>query len=234
MIKKLRLFFHVESTSITSYFFEQIVMLLCGWIPTLLGITIRMIIYRLIMKISGIVVIQSGVIIKQPRHIYLKQGSYIDHSVYLHGGSGGLKIGENSRVMFNTELHVFNFHNLKKSGISIGNNSVVGPFSFIEGSGGVVIGDNVLIAPKVSILPSNHVFDNPDIPISEQGLTTSGIRIENNVWIGANATILDGVTIGEGSVIGAGSIITKDIPSHTLVVGSPAKPIKNLKNTYSQ
>ena len=97
----------------------------------------------------------------------------------------------------------------------------------MRGQGGIRIGDGVYTGPMVQILAVNHIYDNPNIPIREQGITAQGIVIEDDVWIGASAVILDGVTIGRGSVIGAGAVVTQDIPPYSLAVGSPAKPIKD-------
>lgn len=61
-----------------------------------------------------------------------------------------------------------------------------------------------------------------------QGITAKGIHIEDDVWLGANAIITDGVRIGKGSVVAAGSVVTRDVPPHTVVAGVPAKPIKQI------
>lgn len=83
------------------------------------------------------------------------------------------------------------------------------------------------IAAHTVIIPANHNFDRMDLPISRQGLTTKGINIGNDVWIGANVVILDGVEIGDGCVIGASSVVTKSIPNNSVAVGNPAKVIKS-------
>ena len=88
----------------------------------------------------------------------------------------------------------------------------------------VHIGENVFIAPGVCIACAGHPI------ISEQRkegiLTSKPITIGDNVWIGANSTICDGVTLGDGCVIGAGSVVTKDIPSNTIAVGNPCRVLR--------
>jgi len=90
--------------------------------------------------------------------------------------------------------------------------------------GGITIEDNVLIAPKVSLLSEGH----PISPGERHSLVPKPIHIKKNAWIGANATILQGVTVGENSVVAAGSIVSKDVPDNTIVGGIPAKIIKEI------
>jgi len=90
--------------------------------------------------------------------------------------------------------------------------------------GGITIEDNVLIAPKVSLLSEGHPVD----PNLRQSLVPGHIHIKANAWIGAGATILPGVTIGENSVVAAGAVVSKDVPANTVVGGIPARHIKNL------
>jgi len=113
--------------------------------------------------------------------------------------------------------------------INYGKNTSIGKNVFINFDcvfldlGGIVIEDNVLIAPKVSLLTEGH----PINPQRRQSLTVAPIHIKRNAWIGANATILPGVTIGENAVVAAGAVVGKDVPDNTIVGGVPAKIIKN-------
>jgi len=90
--------------------------------------------------------------------------------------------------------------------------------------GGITIEDNVLIAPKVSLLSEGH----PVSPHQRQLLVPGHIHIKKNAWIGAGATILPGVTVGENAVVAAGAVVSKDVPANTVVGGIPAKYIKNI------
>ncbi len=89
-------------------------------------------------------------------------------------------------------------------------------------SGGLTIEDDTLIAINCTILTNNHDF------YDRQVLTCKPVHIKKNVWIGANVTILPGVTIGENAIVGACSVVTKDVPANSLVVGNPARVIKQL------
>ncbi|MFT3750215.1 MAG: DapH/DapD/GlmU-related protein [Agriterribacter sp.] len=90
--------------------------------------------------------------------------------------------------------------------------------------GEITIEDNVLIAPKVSLLSEGH----PVSPEDRHAIVPGHIHIKKNAWIGANATILPGVTIGENAVVAAGAVVSKDVPDNTVVGGIPAKIIKTI------
>ena len=107
--------------------------------------------------------------------------------------------------------------------IRIGERCNINPYTILYGHGGLEIGNEVLIAGHCIIVPSNHSFDAPDVPIREQGLSCRGIVIEDGVWIGANVTVLDGVTIGQGAVVGAGAVVTRNVAPMSIVGGVPAR-----------
>ena len=90
--------------------------------------------------------------------------------------------------------------------------------------GGITIEDGVFIAPKVSLLTEGH----PLSPQDRHSLTAAPIHVKKNAWIGANATIMQGVTIGENAVVAAGAVVTRDVPESTVVGGIPAKILKTL------
>lgn len=113
--------------------------------------------------------------------------------------------------------------------IKIGDCCSINPYTVLYGHGNLTIGNNVLIAGHVLIIPANHNFDDLNIPINQQGETRKGIVIEDNVWIGAGCKILDGVLIGSGAVIAAGAIVNRDVPRNTVVGGVPARVIKTRK-----
>ena len=98
----------------------------------------------------------------------------------------------------------------------------------------VYIGSNVIIARSMYLRTSNHKFDDPYIPIKEQGHITKTVTykdkkysvvIEDDVWIGANVTILGGTRIERGSVVGACSLVSGNIPPYSIAVGIPAKVV---------
>lgn len=92
--------------------------------------------------------------------------------------------------------------------------------------GYIDIGDNVMFAPNVTVITATH----PVLPaLREKGLQFNvDVKICNNVWIGAGAIIMPGITVGENSVVGAGSVVTKDVPPNTVVVGNPARVLREI------
>lgn len=109
--------------------------------------------------------------------------------------------------------------------IVLGNDVSVNPYTILYGAGGLTIGDNTRIAAHCVIVPSNHRFSDPLVPIMEQGLVCKGIRIGRDVWLGAGVRVLDGVSIGDGAIVGAGSVVTRDIEPFQIVAGVPARSI---------
>jgi acetyltransferase-like isoleucine patch superfamily enzyme len=114
-------------------------------------------------------------------------------------------------------------------GLTMGDNSNIGPYNYIGCSGKITIGNNVMLAPRVSIYAENHVFDHPEILIRDQGVEKKEVIIEDDCWIAANSILLAGVTIGKGSVVAAGSVVTENVPAYSVVAGIPAKFIKSRK-----
>lgn len=108
--------------------------------------------------------------------------------------------------------------------VTIGNNSSIGNNAYLSGK--IIIGNNVMIAPNCTFIAISHRFsDKP--PFQHIGSANAPIIIEDNVWIGYGAIILEDVTIGKGSIVAAGAVVTRDVEPYTIVGGVPAKLIKN-------
>lgn len=154
-------------------------------------------------------------------HISCGRNTKFEDYSEIHGlSTDGLIFGNNVTIGRFTEIRPSSYYAVGKigKGLIIGDNSSIGPNSFVGCSGKIIIGNNVMFGPKCSLFAENHNFDNKDLTIKEQGVNQKGIVIEDNCWIGSNVIILDGVTIGKGSVVGAGSLITKDIPAGSIYI----------------
>ena len=146
-------------------------------------------------------VIHSSVRMDTPpyREFHLGDYSVIESFCCINNAVGDVIIGDHTRV----GLH----------------NTIIGP---------VTIGSHVNMAQGITVTALNHNFTDTEKRIDEQGISTTPVTIEDDIWIGANATILSGVNIGRHSGIAAGAVVTKDVPPHSLVAGVPAKVIKQI------
>lgn len=137
------------------------------------------------------------------------------------GGNGGrILVGQRSSIDIGVILRT------NGSTISIGENCSVNPYCLLHGGGGIRIGNGVRIASHVVIIAANHIFDDPSTFIYLQGESVKGIVIEDDVWIGTGAKILDGVTVRQGTVIGAGAVVNRSTEPYSVVVGIPARLVK--------
>lgn len=110
--------------------------------------------------------------------------------------------------------------------LTVGRRSGFATGCFVSsGTGGITIGDHVLVGPNVSIVGQNYVHDELDVPFEEQGQSSKGIRIGNNVWIGAGSVVADGASIGDNTIVVAASFVTRRYPPNVIIQGNPAKVI---------
>jgi acetyltransferase-like isoleucine patch superfamily enzyme len=145
------------------------------------------------------VVFEKGVMVFHPQNIELGNNVYIGH---------------------NTILKAYHKNKMK-----IGNNTWIGQDCFFHSAGGIEIGNEVGIGPKVSILTSQHRPENSSEPILFSSLEFEPVVLEDGCDIGVNSTILPGVTIGKGSIVAAGAVVNKSIPPYEIWGGVPAKKI---------
>lgn len=160
--------------------------------------------------------------IKKPENITLGSNVVIENYARLEciGRSSALNIGDC------TFIRPYALIKADGGKVTIGQRCTINDFSFLNGVGDIVIGNDVHIASHVVIVSMNHIFKDPAKLIAEQGSSKIGITIEDDVWIGTSVLILDGVTIGKGSVIAAGAVVTKSVPPYSVAAGVPASVIK--------
>ena len=146
-------------------------------------------------------VIHRSVRMDTPPYRRFRLGDYsvVESFACINNAVGDVMIGDHTRI----GLH----------------NTIIGP---------VTIGSHVNLAQGITVTALNHNFEDTKKRIDEQGVSTTPVNIEDDVWIGANAVILPGVHIGNHCVVAAGAIVTKDVPPHSLVAGVPAKIIKQI------
>lgn len=119
-----------------------------------------------------------------------------------------------------------NFRGIHK--LSVGDRANLGFGCFIQASGGVNIGEDVLLGNDVKIWSVNHIYQNTNLPIFEQGYDEKEVTIGRNCWLGANVVVLPGVNLPEGCVVSAGSVVgVKNYPPFSLIAGNPARVIGN-------
>ncbi|MGG6293761.1 acyltransferase [Leptolyngbya sp. AN02str] len=136
--------------------------------------------------------------------------------------------GKDSQIIIGDHTLISSFVILRTHGgtIRIGNSCFINSFTVLHGHGNLTIGNNCLIGPQVTMVPANNGFRDRHTLIKSQTPTRQGIIIEDDVWIGAGVTILDGCTVGKGCVIAAGSVVTQSLDPYSIVAGSSAKKIE--------
>lgn len=134
----------------------------------------------------------------------------------------GSKIGAYSTISTTSHLSKVG------EGVSIGDNSAIGEYSYFGASGGISIGRDVIMGQYISFHSENHNFNDNSKLIREQGVTSKGIRIGNNIWVGAKVTFLDGCVVGDNSVVAAGAVVNGQFPDNSVIGGVPAKVIKTI------
>jgi len=127
-------------------------------------------------------------------------------------------LGEGSRISDHVKI-------LHGENIVIGDRTSINNHIILDGTGGITIGNDVLLGFESIILSANWNFSDPAIPIKLQGQTKNKIVIGNDVWVGTRVIITSGVTIGDGAVVAAGAVVTKDVTPYTIVGGVPAREI---------
>ena len=148
--------------------------------------------------------------------VELAAGCFVAPSAAVSGRPGvALRLGDRSFV---------GAHAYVTDAVSLGADCSVNPFATLRGP--IRGGDGVRIGAYACLVAFNHGFENPDVPIFRQPHTSKGIRLGDDVWIGAHATVVDGVSIGSHTIVAAGAVVTKNVPDYAIVGGNPAQVIR--------
>ena len=208
---------------VRSYWKEYILTGILGVIPTPIGNKLRNWVYSLIFhRVGKWVYIQPNVRFIGTSTIEIGDYVRIYNGSYISNRGNNIRFGHNVSIDHGVDIRAFD----REGGhITIAEHTYIGPYVCMAGPGFIRIGKDCMIASHSSLYANNHVFENSSELIREQPVTTKGIIIEDDCWLGTGVRVLDGVTIGRGSVIGAGAVVSRDIPPYSIAVGVPAKVI---------
>ncbi len=218
----------VGSRSLKDLLTYELIITLTSWLPGALGYWLRKKSYPLLLGSCGKnPVFGQHVTIRHGRKIRLGNNVVVDDYAVLDAkgeGNEGITIGDNVIIGRYSVL------SCKDGSIRIGDNTTLGVACVIHsvGRSSVVIGNDCPIAAYCYLIGGgNYRYDRLDVPIMQQGAySKGGIVIEDNVWIGAQVVILDGVTVGRGSVVAAGAAVYRNVPKMSIVGGVPAKVVR--------
>jgi acetyltransferase-like isoleucine patch superfamily enzyme len=158
---------------------------------------------------------------RRVRGLSMAEGASIDRRarVVVKGPQDRISLGRNAILRHNVYLSTFGAF------AEFGDGASIGPNTVLYAQGGLTIGRDVSIAPNCVLSSGGHVYDEPG-SIREQGFTKAPIVIGSHVWIGANATVVEGVTIADHAIVAAGAVVTDDVPEGAIVGGVPARVIR--------
>ncbi len=192
-----------------------------------LGLLLRKKMYPWVLgSVGHNVTFGSNVVIRHPHKIRLGDGVVIDEDVLLDAkgdSNAGIDIGAGSFIGRNSIV------SCKNGDISLGENTNVGWNCTIAATSSIRIGrDNIIAAYSYIIGGGNYQTDNIDGPMCHayDAAGKGGVVLQDDVWLGSHVAVLDGVTIEEGCVVASGSTVTKNLPTMSISVGSPAKPVR--------
>lgn len=137
------------------------------------------------------------------------------------GDTASVELGAKSCVRTGAELKV-------DGALRIGRRVLIGAWSTLSVLDGLEIGDDCLLAERVSIRDHDHRYADPALSVAEQGYEVAPVRLGRNVWLGCNVTVLKGVSLGDSCVVGAGAVVTTSFPAGCVLAGVPAREIKRL------
>jgi acetyltransferase-like isoleucine patch superfamily enzyme len=158
---------------------------------------------------------------------FLRRGAYLRRP--FHGNAhqmlrrGRLEIGRGTFLEAGVTLHSADGRIRLGQRVYLSRGVTVGAVGLVE------VGDFALVAPGCYITDADHRFDDPSLPVPDQGMTSKGPTVlEDNVWLGANVVVTGGVRIGRRSVVAANSVVTKDVPAFSIAAGVPARVLSRI------
>ena len=208
----------------------ELITLLFSRAPGALGLALRKVFYPPLFRSVGKgVVFGRSLALRHPHKITIGDNAVIDDNVLLDAkgeGNAGLRIGANAYIGRNTIL------NCKEGSITVGDFTNISANCSLLSETEIVLGRYCFLAGHCYLVAGgNHSFEDITKPIMFQpSVSKGGIRVGDDVWLGAGVIVLDGVTIGPGAVVGAGAVVTGPLPGFAVAVGSPAKVIRDRRD----
>ncbi|NEP14080.1 MAG: acyltransferase [Symploca sp. SIO2C1] len=200
----------------------ELLTLLVGQLPGAAGLGLRRIFYpQLFASVGKNALFGHHLTLRAPGRIQLGSNVVIDDYALL-----SVRALEDERIEIGNFVQIGRSAQLKTraGSIFIGEYTNIGAECRIDSTTEVHIGHHCLFAGRCYVGGVSHQFDRTDIPIVQQPLATKGgVRIGDDVWLGAHVIVLDGVTIGTGAIVAAGAVVTKDIPPYAIAMGVPAQ-----------
>lgn len=205
----------------------EFVIMLCNGRSGALGYVLRKLFYPLIFgRIGRNVTFGRNITIRHPHKIKIGDNCIIDENCVLDAKGDdprGIEMGNNCVLSRNNIL------SCKGGYIKLGDGTNIAQNSLVHSEVAVELGRNTLVASYVYFVGGgNHDFSRTDIPVIQQpSLTRGGIFIQDNCWFGAGVIVLDGSHIGNDCVFAAGAVVNSDMPAFSVVVGMPARVLRN-------
>jgi acetyltransferase-like isoleucine patch superfamily enzyme len=171
-----------------------------------------------------------GCTISNKKNIVIGQNVTIDKRCDIDGYAiEKLRFGNNVKIGAYSFVSCTSHFSKYGKGLTIGNNSACGRYTEFGAAGGIEIGNDVIMGSYISFHSENHNFLDNSKLIREQGVTSQGIKIGNNVWVGAKVTFLDGAQVGNNCVVAAGAVVNSIFSDNVVIGGIPAKNLKNIE-----
>ncbi len=202
----------------------ELVILTASWVPGVLGLVLRRLLYRSLLGTVGRgVVFGTNVVLRHPHKIHLGNNIVVDDNCVLDAkgdGNEGIFIEDGVFIGRNTIL------SCKDGDIIIAKGANISFNCEIFSANTVRVGENVQVAAYAYLNGGDHGFDRTDIAVLQQKRIGRGLVVGDNVWVGAHVIVLDGVTVGRDAIIAAGAVVNKDLPPFSIAGGLPAQVIR--------
>lgn len=202
----------------------ELIVSLTSWVPGALGLLLRRLAYPwLLGKVGRNVTFGQGVTLRHPHKIRIASGVVVDDLVLLDAkgtSNRGIDIGEGVFLGRGTIL------SCKDGDIVLGDHVNLGFYCEVFSGSSVTVGAHGLFAAYAYLVGGGHAFDDIDVPVVEQARTSRGIVLDENVWLGTGAKVLDGARIGRDAVVGANAVVSGDLPAGAVAAGVPARVLR--------